>query len=211
LVTVGSTALYAARAPLLCGLATLLIVDEPQAHLEAVVLFGGDRRHDWTAAWYGQGEGRHVLLIASYPDRPVALGLEPRYEEVDRKALVKCGVPDAALQILPGEAHDDWERVRALAIWLSEHPDAHTGVVSDRFAARRVRTICDRLLGPNAKRVHVLALADRRFDESDWWRQKDGQLRFFTEAVRLGYTVLAGERSAPWREGNADEYTVPVQ
>src|SRR5262249_9630937 len=132
-------------------------------------------------------------------------------EEVDRKALVKCGVPDAALQIIPCEARDDWQRVRALAIWLSEHRDVHAGVVSDRFAARRVRTICDRLLGPNAKRVHVIPLADRRFDESDWWRQKDGQLQLFTEAVRLGYTLLAGERSAPWREWNADEYKVPVR
>jgi hypothetical protein len=197
--------LYIARAPLLRGLAGLLISEEPGA-TAYLVLLGGDRRHEQAAEWYREGGDRRILVIESCPERLQALGLAPTPTEVDRLALGKQGVPESALIVLPAGAGDDWQRVRALGEWLQMHPGSDVTLLCDRFGSRRLHLICGRILAADAARVHLCAVRHRVYDESDWWQHKEGQLTFLDQGLRLTYTWLAGERTAPYTDWDPDAY-----
>jgi uncharacterized SAM-binding protein YcdF (DUF218 family) len=191
---------------LLRGLSRLLVVDESHAGTTCVALLGGDGRHDRAAGFYHDGRARQVLLVQSYPDRLEALRLVPSRDEVDRQALLARGVPDAAVTVIPGQARDDWERVRALRPWLQDHPGVHVHLVCERFGSRRLQLLCRRVLGPDAARVHLLALAPGDYDETNWWQSKEGLLDFLRQVVVLTYAWVAGERTALWHDWDPDAY-----
>jgi hypothetical protein len=189
-------ALYLGRAPLLRGLGGLLIADEPDRAAAAVLLVRGDRRHDAAAARVRDGAGE-VLLIERVPLRYEALGVVPTQTETNGRALEARGVPASAIHVLSEQTRDDWDGARVLHDWLREHPGADVAVLCDRFGSRRERIILDRVLGPDASRVRVVALPDRRYDESNWWRSKDGLARWWDRFVSLCYVWAAGEGDEP--------------
>lgn len=188
-------ALFLGRAPLLRGLAGLLIADEPDQGATALALLGGDRVHDAVAARVRDGGDVEVLLIAAVPRRLEAFGLIPPHTEIDRRALEGRGVPAAAIRVLPGQARDAWDGARVPRDWLRDHPEARVTVLCDRFGSRRLRIILDRVLGPDAARARVAALADRRYDETNWWRSEAGFTCYATEYVKLAYYGLGEDRS----------------
>jgi uncharacterized SAM-binding protein YcdF (DUF218 family) len=205
-VTVLLVGLYLGRSPLLRGLGGLLVVDEPPAGTTCLVLLDGDGRHDRAAQLYHDGRAGQVLLVGRRPERLEALGLVPVRDEVDRRALRARGVPDAAVTLVAGQARDDWQRVRALRPWLQERPAAHVHLVCERFGSRRLQLVCRRVLGPDAARVHLLALPARDHDEANWWRNKEGLLDFLGQALRLTHAWAAGGRTAPWHDWDPDAY-----
>jgi uncharacterized SAM-binding protein YcdF (DUF218 family) len=197
---------YLCRGPLLRGLGCLLIVDEPQAAMTCLVLLGGDSRHDRAAELYHEGRAGQVLLIQRHLRRLEAFGIVPCADELDRRALRARGVPGSALTLVSGQAGDDWQTIRALRPWLQAHPGAHLHLVCERFGSRRLQVLSQRLLGPDAARVHLLALPSRDHDETNWWQHKEGLLDFLQQAMKLTYTWAAGERTAPWHDWDPDAY-----
>lgn len=199
-------ALFLGRASLLRGLAGLLIADEPDGGATEIVLLRGDRMHDAAAGRVREGRAVEVLLIAKVPLRHEALGVVPLRTEIDRRALEDRGVSASVIRTLPGQARDDWDAARALHDWLRDHPEAQAAVLCDRFGSRRLRVLLDRVLGPDAARVHVMGLPDRRYDETNWWRHKDGLAGWWDGAVALGYVWLAGEGDKPRAKWDLDAY-----
>jgi hypothetical protein len=187
---------FLARGPLLRGLAGLLIAEGPDRAVAGVVPVRGDRMHDAAAARVRDG-ATEVLLIERVPLRHEALGVIPVRTEIDRRALEARGAPAPAIRVLSEQTLDDWDGARVLRDWLRDRPEAHVAVLCDRFGSRRQRIILDRVLGPDAARVHVVALPDRRYDETNWWRSKDGVAGWWEGLVTLGYVWLAGEGDKP--------------
>jgi hypothetical protein len=187
---------FLARGPQLRGLAGLLTAEGPDRAVAGVVLVRGDRIHDAAAARVRDGAAE-VLLIERVPLRYEALGVIPVRTEIDRRALEARGVPAPAIHVLSEQTHDDWDGARVLNGWLRDHPGAHVAVLCDRFGSRRQRIILDRVLVPDAARAHVVALPDRRYDETNWWRSKDGLASWWEGFVGLSYVSLAGEGEKP--------------
>jgi hypothetical protein len=205
ILTVTLSGLYLARAPLLRGVAGLLIAEDAGT-ANYLLILDGESRHQVAANWYLGGHDRHILVIGTHPGRLQALGLVPARAETDRLALRARGVPDADVLTLHAEARDDWDGVRALGAWLRERPGAEVILACDRFSSRRLRLLCGRVLGADAGRVHVLGLRHRDYDEADWWRHKEGQLNLLDQGLRLTYAWLAGERTAPYSDWDPDAY-----
>ncbi len=131
--------------------------------------------------------------------------LPPRTQR-ERHFLETHAVPATVIQILPGETRNDWDRARILLDWMREHPEEHVALLCNRFGSRRLRIILDRVLGSDARRVHLVALADRRYDETNWWRSKDGVVAFWDGFSHLGYVSLAGEGDGPGPSWDADAW-----
>ena len=119
ILTVLLVVLYLGRAPILCGLAHLLITEESAASAEYLVLVSGGQRHERAAAWFHEDPQRHLLLFSSHPERVEVLGLRDSPTKVDFRALHRRGVPDEAMTIVPGDARTDWQRIRELEAWLA--------------------------------------------------------------------------------------------
>ncbi|HZY90123.1 MAG TPA: hypothetical protein VFE78_35205 [Gemmataceae bacterium] len=198
--------LYLFRAPLLRSGALALVVDQPRKATTALLLLDADHGPTRAAECYREGRTRSVLLIEEWPGRVVRMGVLPPREDVLRRSLGAEGLPEEAVTVLAGRAGNDWDRARRLREWLAAHPGATVTVLCDRFGSRRLYRVFGTTLGAEAARLRWWAPADRRFDENDWWRHKEGFLQLFSAGAGLGYVWLVGEDREEWRAWDPDRY-----
>jgi uncharacterized SAM-binding protein YcdF (DUF218 family) len=200
--------LYGFRAPILRSVAGYLVVEDPPAAADYVLVQPyGDGRYDRAAELYHSGLVHAILLVHRPPSRLERMGLLPTFETLTQHALVARGVPAQAITVLPGPARTDWERARWLRAWLEHQPPVHVIVFSDRFGGRKLRYIFDQMLGPDyAGCVRLLCLPGHRYDENNWWHQRTATVDIFDTYVRLAFTRLVGEGSEEWREWDPKEY-----
>jgi hypothetical protein len=199
------------RTPLLRGAAGLLIAGGQESASPWLVVMDSGLDPDLVASLFREGAPPRVVLIEPAPDRLQALGILPPPTDLEKGALERRGVPPPSIDVLPGLARDDWDRARALRDWLQDRPGAHADVLCKRFGSRRMRIILGRVLGAAAARVRVVALADRRYDETDWWQSKKGVDDCWHGFVGLTYVWLAGEgdKSGPAWDPDAYERALP--
>lgn len=195
------------HAPLLRLAAGAMVVDEPGAAADAVVVVNGDRCVEVAADLVRQRRVRSVILIKSYPRRLERYGILPPRVERTRSELLARGVPESAIVVLDGQSRDDWEATRRLGRWLDANPGRRVTVLRERFQGRFQRRIVWAVLDESAAaRVSYRGLADRRFDESDWWRSRVGIKEFLGSALDLASAVLLGQRPPAEDWWNPDDY-----
>lgn len=196
------------HAPLLRVAAGLLIVDEPQPPAPAYVLVcSGDRRCDVAADLYRRRAAEGVLLVEEHPPRLVREGIVPSREALAQRLLADRRVPQDIVTIIPGLARNEWQAARLLAGWIQERPDAHIVVLCDRFDSRRQRHVLAAALRAEQKgMISMRALPDRRFDERNWWKSREGLKAFFKCAVSAAYDYWCAEPAWIPQEWSPDDY-----
>src|SRR5262245_59477736 len=146
------TLLGALRAFFLAG--QWLIVQDPLSAGRAAVVFGGQAplRAMEAAAIYEQGWAREVWLTQGSvlaEDRALDdLQIDrPAEHELSRRALLRLGVPESAIRILPGRNENTADEVRTIAAYLDTLGDREAGVIliTSKPHSRRVRTLWHRL------------------------------------------------------------------
>jgi hypothetical protein len=202
------TCLYWFRAPILRSAAGYLVVDEPSAKADYILLLPGvDRRYDRAAQLYHAGSANSILLVDRCPKRLERMGFLPSFETVSQRELASRGVPANSITVIPGNTRTDWERARCLRDWLRQQPAVQILVFCDRFGGRKLRYILDKTLGAEyAGRVRLKGLPERSYDESDWWQHRAGTVQLFDAYLNLAYTRLCGEESEEWREWDPEEF-----
>jgi len=185
----------------------LLVVDEPCSDFSHVLLGGGDHRFDIAAELYRKNPSRRLVLIEPCPSRLVRNGIIPSFENICRRELNARGVPNEAVELIPGEARNAWAAARLLRQWISDHPDARLLVLCNRFASRRQRSVLDAVLGPeDAARVFIRGLPDRRYHETNWWQSRCGAREFVFGSLALAYLWCRGEGREDPQQWNPDDY-----
>jgi hypothetical protein len=203
-------AFYVFRVSLLRGAAELLVIDEPIERSDYVLLLShGDDRFEEAGRLYRDGLAPGVLFLADPPDRLERMGLFASRETVTLQELGIAGVPPSAVSVLHSPEKNDWSRARCLGDWMEAHLDAGVTVLVPRFMSRKCRAVFTRVLGSTKSgRLRWRALTERDYDESNWWRHKEGMLDVFQGYVRCCYVELHGEDNAEWR--NWDESECPA-
>lgn len=200
--------LFLFRAPLLRGVAAILISEDSPQPADTLVVLTGDNRIEEVARRYRESpEPRpRVLVSCNRPDRIERAGLSPDWVAVNRRDLGKHDVPDAAIEVLERRGRSAWSTVRVLGEWLRDHPSATVAMTCDQFESRYLRHILDRELGPDAARVRLLAMPPRRYGRTDWWTNEDGRRSVFFALVRLGFLWTYGEGDSSQPEWNPDAF-----
>ena len=174
--------------PLLRLAAGLLIAEDAPTTPRTMLIAGGDRCFDVASELYTGGEVQSVLLCQSLPERLELIGIRRSGAEIARDELIARNVsPESItlLQITPDAGLDPVER---LDQWLAEHPEDQVVILCSRFSSRLWRLRLDHGLSePNRVRTGLRALPDRRFDETNWWRSKDGIKAWFGSAFEQLY------------------------
>lgn len=192
---------------LLQGVAELLIVDQTPPTVDAVVILGGDGRHPVAAIMLEGGTANSILLIEPPPTRLTELGIIEKRSEAARRKLVELGVAQDRIVVVQGNPEQDPRAFRILSDWLGQHPNTKVAVLCDRFGSRWVRYTLDNVLDErDRRRVHVVALRDRRYDESNWWSRRTGWKVVFNAYFDLAYAVCCGEDEAQPPMLDADEF-----
>ncbi len=200
-------ALYLFREPLLRTLAEVVVAEDPLTPADGLVVLDGDHVREQAAQLYHADYARHVLLIERRPRRLERLGILPSDLELARHRLHSLEVPDEALAVLPGRALNDWDALRLLGDWLSHHPGERIILLCDRFSSRRLSHILRRVLAGEAGRVYLHPLPSRRYDQTNWWRTREGVNALVTAYLGLGYVWVYGEESEEARcEFDLDAY-----
>jgi hypothetical protein len=199
--------LLSGHRPLLRLAACTFIAEDSDAEAAWLVPLSGDSVDEHVARRWRAMPGTQVLLFERAPDRLVSVGVLRPWADAHRSTLLARGVAAPAVEVLPEETRSDWDCARGLRGWLEAHPGSDVALLCDRFGSRRLRVILDRVLGPVAPRARIVALPDRRYDETNWWRTKEGVVGCWEALAGLCFTWLAGEgeRPAPLRDPDAYE------
>jgi hypothetical protein len=202
LVTAVLACLWLARGPILRGLALGLVAEDDLPEKAAVWLGGGEGSLEIAARFYREELSRVVLVARPEPDRLVQIGILPSWETIVQDELARRGVPRSAVQILGSHCRSEWDSARAFGAWLAQHPERNVILLCNRFNSRECLVVLEQTLAPGAAgRIHLIALADRRYDENDWWTTRTGVKDFFGGWLGLMYARLLGEpprRAEPW-------------
>ena len=181
------------HAAILEGIASVLVADASAPSADVVLILGGDRSYD-KAAELVSGNVQSVLLPRSRPGRLERLGIYEPWEKIGRRELTAREVPNEKILIIPGEATNGWHRARLIDEWLRSHPGISVIVLTARFGSAAQSYVFDHEIGPTQRsRITFDALADRRYDETNWWRSKTGIKAFFRSSFSLIYTRVRGE------------------
>jgi hypothetical protein len=179
------TAVCLFHAPMLRGLVGLLIVDQPIDDYDCICISSwgyhanGDRCYDAAAELYRRKPSCRVLLVAPDPNRLEEIGVTPSFASTSRRELLARHVPQEAVSILHGEPWNDWATARALADWMSDYSGHRVVLLSGQFHSGQMRRALDDVLEPDAAAsLHVRALPNRDYDNTNWWTRRCGYRAF---------------------------------
>jgi hypothetical protein len=198
---------FVGRGPILRSVARFLVVPDRPAAADYVLVNDGDNRFDAAAQAYHAGLGRRILVIERRPGRLERLGILPTAGALARRELTARGVPEEAVTVLRTERGSTWDRARTLRAWLEGQPPIHLLVLCDRLGSRSLRHVFQNALPHEAfSRVGWRPLAREKYDETNWWRQKEGVHELFLAYLGYAAIVFRGEDRAEWIEWDPDEY-----
>ena len=184
--------LYWLRAPIMQGVATAWIVDDPLTNADVIVVLGGgpSTRPFEAARLYHQHWAPRILVMQPRADSTTELGLTKRESELLKQILVRQEVPEAAVLIAADEVMSTYEEALAMRNWVATNRIQTAIVVTDVFHARRARWVFRKQLRPTGVRVLVRALPVREYTTENWWQREQGIAALQSEILKHGYYLM---------------------
>jgi uncharacterized SAM-binding protein YcdF (DUF218 family) len=191
-------ALIGTLAPsVLRGIAYWLVVADPLAHAQAIVVLAGGLpfRAMEAAALYRQGWAPEVWVTrGKAPAEEAAierLGIEfGGVEALNREVLERLGVPTDAIRLLVEGGRNTVEEVQLIARELGRMGGNRVILVTSKPHSRRVRATWQVLVG-DAPQAIVRYARDDPYDPAHWWQQTRDALAVSREVFGL-LNVWAG-------------------
>jgi len=173
---------------ILQSLAELLVVDEPRSAAQAVLMISGESRFDVAEKLHNDGT-KVVFILRGHSGRLERMGILPSIEQLTRRELLARGIPESNLSLLSDEPVASSRVGALLSDRLREHTQWHIAVLCDRFSTRKWRLLLQRSADPRLlSRIHLIALPERGFDETNWWHSKPGARAILNGYLRLVFT-----------------------
>lgn len=153
-----------------------LVVEDVVRPARAIIVLGGGlpSRALEAASTFHRGFASEVWLlqVRDEVDRRAldALGVAVAAEhDYSRRVLVRRGVPESAIRVLPGTNANTADEIRTLARHLSKQGGGTVIIVTSRFHTRRVKLLWGLLAGDMEAPI-VRYTPDDPFDADGWWR-----------------------------------------
>lgn len=192
-----------ARVSILREIGSFLIVEDTLEPAAAIVALGGQPpfREMEAARLYHAGWAPLVIIVpgARSDERKALenLGLVAGENwELNRKVLIRQGVPASAILVPKDEAEGTLEELQAVIRSLRAK-DVPVILVTSKFHTRRTRLVWDYVTEGRSRGI-VRATREDPFDPTRWWRER----RFVLSVVReylglinyyIGFPVGTGE------------------
>lgn len=183
LVAIGSIAF------LLAGAGEYLVVDQPPASADVIVVFSGDRgsRMEKAAELFRQGYAPKVLISGG----EVYDGLI--ISRIMKEHGIRLGIPDNAI-LLEEEADSTFQNAAYTAAILEKHQMDQVLVVTSDFHTRRTQWALKHEYAPVGIHYLIIAADDPEFNPSHWWSNNKSAMNTMKEYIKLaGY--LAGREN----------------
>jgi uncharacterized SAM-binding protein YcdF (DUF218 family) len=181
------------RAPLLRGAANLWIVSDPLTQSDVVAVLGGgfEGRPFVAAELYKKGLVPKVL-VSQVGETPVSeiAAIIPGHSELNRRLLLKLGVPDSAIEMFGQANRNTNDEAVALKDWADRHGVSRIVIPTEIFAARRVRWIFNREFAGSSVHLAIASFEPRHYTRAEWWKTEAGMIAFQNEIMKYIYYRL---------------------
>jgi uncharacterized SAM-binding protein YcdF (DUF218 family) len=185
------------RALLLRGAANLWIVSDPVTKSDVVAVLGGDfeGRPFVAAELYKKGLVPKVLVSQVGETRASEIAIEigatiPGHSELNRRVLLKLGVPDSAIEMFGQANRSTNDEALALRAWADRHGVSRIVIPTEIFAARRVRWIFNREFAGSSVRLAIASFEPRHYTRAEWWKTEAGMIACQNEIMKYIYYRL---------------------
>lgn len=180
------------RAPLLIGLASAWVVNEPVAKADAIVILGGglENRPFAAAKLFHDGVAPQVLYMNVKLNPAEELGVVISESEATRRILLSNGVPEIAMTAIGNSVASTYDESRAVQEWVKQAGAKTVLIPTDLFHTRRVRWLFEKQLQGTSTQVYVQAIDPIRYRLTNWWQHEEGLVSFQNEGVKLVYYRL---------------------
>ena len=152
------------------------------------VLSGGmPYRAEEAAKIFRAGYAKEVWLSRPYTpaEELTTLGISfTGEEEYSREVLIREGVPDSTIHILPGTVVDTEQEIEEASQEMRRDGKSSVIIVTSPQHTRRVRALWRVLVGKQ-KRAIVRAATEDPFDAGYWWRNTRDALSVVREYLGL--------------------------
>jgi hypothetical protein len=174
----------------LMGAGAFLVVETPTPRAHAVVVLEeGDGQFDVAARLHREG-ARTLLLYRRRPNRLERMGIVRTTDELARLELLRRDIPADDVAHLPEVAAGRLQIVALLGEWLRRNRDQSLCLLCDRFTSRTWKLLLDRAFEAGTRERVLLVIAQDGFDETNWWKSRDGILAFTEGCFVLGFHVV---------------------
>ena len=168
---------------------TCLVREDALSRADAILVLSGSMpyRAEEAAKLFRQGYAPEVWITrpAAPLEQMQTLGVHyVGEEEYNREILVHEGVPEADIQILPGEIINTEQEIDEASQEMQREGKSSVLVVTSPQHTRRVRALWDLLAG-KSQRAIVRAAPDDPFDAAHWWRNTRDALSVTREYLGL--------------------------
>jgi uncharacterized SAM-binding protein YcdF (DUF218 family) len=194
LLTIGllGVAVWFLRVPILRGLGSFLVDEDPLAHADEVYVLGGaalDRGSE-AARVYGLGVSqRFIFTGGNHHGELASLGIHHTEAEIGRLVAIRKGLPEEYAFALNFGTSTQEEAQVLLALATRHHSDTVV-VISSRFHLRRVGNVFRDTFKEAGITVLLHGVPDHRYREETWWRREEGLLMVSNEYIKLLYYFL---------------------
>ncbi len=187
-IVVAVSLLWLWRTTIFLAMGHYLDISEPPVQTDYVLVLGGDHnfRPAVAAALFKAGLVKDSILIPTLrqSESEKANGFVSPHDLV-RTVLVKCGVKESAVHLLPGEVDSTADEARSLGRFLDSHPGSSITIVTTDFHTRRARWLFQRNLGDRASKFHYVAAPTEGFSADNWWMSDNGFVIYLNEYAKL--------------------------
>jgi hypothetical protein len=197
-VAVAAATIVAARPlqePVLRAAGWALIVNEPVAHADIIVIVpgGGGAEALEAADLVQSGIATRVAVFADPPSGEdhefIRRGLP--YEDAAARQIDQLkwlGVTDVAQ--IPRADTETEGVAEVLSAWCDQHRFRSIVFVAKREHSRRLRRVLDRVMKGHSTRITVQPSRYSGFDPDQWWKTRTGVRIEIVELQRLVFEVL---------------------
>jgi len=184
--------LFLFRNPILRGLGSYLVSDNPLEQTDAICVLGGNsfERGLEGAAVYQQFPGTPVIATGgNFPLQIQALDTIMTEAQLTRLVLEKHGVPDSMIITLNGSTSTMEESDEILA-YCQQHNLKKLTLISSTFHLRRMRWVFEEKFEKAGIEVRLHGATDKEFDAENWWKNEQGLITTNNEYIKLLYYIL---------------------
>jgi len=185
------------------GAGRWLVREDALAPADAIAVLSGSMpwRAEEAVRIYRLGDAREVWV--TQPEAPrgelSSMGISYLGEDYfSREVLVRSGVPEAAVRVLPEPIVDTQDEVQEIAREMRREGKASVIIVTSPQHTRRVKTLWRKLVGENPRAI-VCAAHQDPFDADHWWHDTQDTFSVVRELMGLtnawlGFPVRAHSR-----------------
>jgi hypothetical protein len=193
------------HAPLLRAFQQGLVFDQTVGVTDyTVVMFGDKASLDMAQQRWEQHLTKQLIILQMHIPRTVELGLAPRLGDVATQELVKAGVASDVIATHTTHTNTTHAAFRKLAAELPN--DATVAVLCPHDRSRYLHLVITAALEPEVQsRWSVCSVPVYGYQESQWWRDREGWKRVSSAWLRQFHLLICGEPPA-FQAWNPDEY-----